>query len=253
MGARMSLCVLANFPEGPRWASGDATARVSGDRALRDLLLAGQRPAVQHHRGRPELQRSEDRADLRRRSEGTGKVGEGPCNASTGVCQNATTEGRGACPSNNFTSGSLCEFSDMTRVPAGPRPVNFNGTLVKESWPISGCQMIISRTLTSILTVVLYIRDWPNGSPSHPTSFAYMNVTPGTGCTVPPAGARFYPFRTLANGGRLGCIWNFGDVIPGQTKATFGCDARYGTADVARYGGTLASPVLANPQTRRSC
>jgi hypothetical protein len=51
----------------------------------------------------------------------------------------------------------------------------------------------------------------------------------------------------------MGCVWNFGDVIPGQTTSTFGGDAQYGTADVARYGGTMASPVLANPQTSRSC
>ena len=39
--------------------------------------------------------------------EGPGKVGEGPCNASTGVCQNATTQGGVACPSGNVTSGAL--------------------------------------------------------------------------------------------------------------------------------------------------
>ena len=69
--------------------------------------------------------------------EGASKVGEGPCNPSTGVCQNATTEGGAACPSNNFTSGQLCEFSDMTCMPAGPRTVYVNGTPEKLSWPIS--------------------------------------------------------------------------------------------------------------------
>jgi hypothetical protein len=48
-------------------------------------------------------------------------------------------------------------------------------------------------------------------------------------------------------------VWNFGGVTPGQTTATFGRDGQYGTPDVARYGGTLASPVLVNPQTRRNC
>jgi len=51
----------------------------------------------------------------------------------------------------------------------------------------------------------------------------------------------------------LGCSWNFGDVIPGRTATDFGGDAQYGTPDVARYGGTLTSPVLANPQTKRVC
>jgi hypothetical protein len=211
-------------------------------------------------------------------SEGRGKVGEGPCNASTGVCQNATTEGGGACPSDNFTSGALCEFSDMTCVPAGPRPVDFNGTVVKLSWPISGCQDNYFQNGDLDFDGSSYIRDWPNGSLSHPTSFAYIgpfshgksypkiqfetdvagsenncNVTTGAGCAAPPEGAKFYPFWTLGHGGRHSCVWNFGDVIRGRTVSDFGGDAQYGTPDVARYGGTLTSPVLANPQTRRWC
>ena len=55
-------------------------------------------------------------------SEGTGKVGEGPCNASTGVCQNATTEGGGACPSDNFTSGQLVRVLRHDVCPCGPAP-----------------------------------------------------------------------------------------------------------------------------------
>jgi hypothetical protein len=211
-------------------------------------------------------------------SEGAGKVGEGPCDASTGVCQNATTEGGAACPSNNFTSGSLCEFSDMTCAPAGPRPVNVNGTAETVSWPIAGCQDNYFQNGDLDFDGSSYIRDWPDGSPNHPTSFAYTGpvsngksypqiqfetdlagseanctVTTGAGCTAPPTGAKFYPFWTLGHGGGMGCVWNFGDVIRGQTTSTFGGDAQYGTADVARYGGTLASPVLANPQTSRSC
>ena len=47
------------------------------------------------------------RADLRRRFRGQGQGGEGPCNTSTGVCQNATTEGGAACPSDSLASGDL--------------------------------------------------------------------------------------------------------------------------------------------------
>jgi hypothetical protein len=202
-------------------------------------------------------------------SEGAKKVGEGPCNASTGVCQNATTEGGVACPSNNFASGSLCEFSDMTCVPAGPRPVDVNGTAEKLSWPVAGCQDNFYQNGDLDFDGSSYIRDWPNGSPNHPTSFAYAgpfshgksypniqfetdlagsenncNITTGAGCTAPPAGAKFYPFWTLNHS----CVWNFGDVIPGQTARNFGADAQYGVPDTARYGGTLASPVLGNPQ-----
>jgi len=49
------------------------------------------------------------------------------------------------------------------------------------------------------------------------------------------------------------CVWNFGDVIPGRTATDFGGDAQYGTLDIARYGGTLTSPVLTNPQTSGAC
>jgi hypothetical protein len=48
-------------------------------------------------------------------------------------------------------------------------------------------------------------------------------------------------------------VWNFGNVIPGQTATDFGGDAQYGTPDIARYGGTLTSPVLSNPQTSGAC
>src|SRR5580693_4134426 len=106
--------------------------------------------------------------------EGPGKVGEGPCNATTGVCQNATTEGGGACPSDNFNSGDLCEYSDMTCVPAGPRPVIVDGTAEKLNWPIAGCQDNFFQNGDLDFDGSSYIHDWPDGSPNHPTSFAYI-------------------------------------------------------------------------------
>ena len=47
--------------------------------------------------------------------------------------------------------------------------------------------------------------------------------------------------------GRGTCLWNFGNNIAGVTTHNFGRDAQYGTADTARYGGTLASKVMPNP------
>lgn len=206
--------------------------------------------------------------------EGKGKVGEGPCSLSTGVCQNATTEGGAACPSDNFTSGDLCEYSDMTCVKAGPRPVVENSTVVKWDWPIAGCQDNFFQNGDLDFDGSSYAKDWPNGSPRLPTSFAYIgpfshgksypqiqfetdlagseqlcNVTTGANCTAPPAGAKFYPFWTLSHN----CTWNFGNVIPGQTARTFGKDGQYGTPNIARYGGTIISPVLSNPQISGSC
>jgi len=146
--------------------------------------------------------------------------------------------------------------------------------LVKLSWPISGCQDNFFQNGDLDFDGSSYIRDWPDGSSSHPTTFAYLgpfthgrtypqiqfetdiagsefdcNITTGAGCTAPPTGAAFYPFWTLGKSGALGCAWNFGDIIPGRTTQSFGGDAQYGVPDVARYGGTLTSAVVANPQT----
>jgi hypothetical protein len=43
------------------------------------------------------------------------------------------------------------------------------------------------------------------------------------------------------------------NVIPGMTFQSFGGPAEYGTPDIARFGGTLTSAPMANPQTSGSC
>ena len=63
----------------------------------------------------PELQRPERLRHLVGGSEGPGQTGEGPCDPTTGICQNASTQGPNgpvACPTNNFNSGANCEFAD---------------------------------------------------------------------------------------------------------------------------------------------
>jgi hypothetical protein len=205
--------------------------------------------------------------------EGAGNSGEGPCAPSTGICQNADTQNGAPCPSDNFNSGQLCEFSDMTCVPAGSRTVEVNGVPTLYSWPIAGCQDNYFQNGDLDYDGSSYIADWPDGSPDHPTSFEYSgpisngkpypqiqfetdaagsealcDVSTGTGCTVPPAGAQFYPFWTLARNGHSSCVWNFGNDIPGDTFNDFGQDAQYGVPDIARFGGTLTSPVISNPQ-----
>jgi len=209
--------------------------------------------------------------------EGSNKVGEGPCNLNTGVCHNATTQG-GACPNNNFTLGGLCEYSDMTCVPAGTRTVWVNGTPERLTWPIAGCQDNYFQNGDLDFGGSSYITDWPDGSPTHPTSFAYggpfshgksyplvqfetdaagsendCNVSTGAGCVVPPTGAAFYPFWSIGRSGTSGCVWNFGNDLPGRTITDFGRDLQYGTPHIARYGGTLTSAVMPNPQTSGSC
>jgi hypothetical protein len=208
--------------------------------------------------------------------EGAGNTGEGPCNPTTGVCQNVTTQVGATCPSNNFTSGANCEFSDANCMPAGARPINVNGTAEMVSWPVAGCQAGTFQNGDLDFDGTPYVADWPDGSKNHPTSISYTgpltggrpypniqfetdlaaseilcNVATGAGCTAPPAGAAFYPFWTLGhlNGqSSNGCAWNFGNVIPKQTVRDFGGTAEYGTPNVARFGGTIISAVLPNPQ-----
>jgi len=224
-------------------------------------------------------------------SEGSSGTGEGPCDANTGICQNASTEGATgpvACPSNNAGSGQLCEFSDGECFQKGTRVVMMNGKATKEHAPVSGCEDNFFQNGDLDFDGTGYQPTaWPNGSANHPTSFAYIgpfdaagktypkiqfetdapgseflcNTTTGANCVVKPLGSNFYPFWSLNNTQHLqgvrtpsrACVWNFGNVLPGVTKQTFGKDAQYGSSDVARFGGTNTSPVLANPEVSGGC
>jgi len=66
----------------------------------------------------------------------------------------------------------------------------------------------------------------------------------GQGCAVPPPGApgNFYPYWTQAMVGGH-CVWEFGQMTNGNT---FGADAQY-NGPTARFFGTLASPIMTNP------
>ena len=124
-------------------------------------------------------------------------------------------------------------------------------------------------------------------APNHPTSFRYIgpftsrgkpypqiqfetdapgseslcDTATGKDCVVKPLGSNFYPFWTLnskeplgrAHRPRAACMWNFGNVMPGVTRQAFGGDAQYGLSDLARFGGTSTSPVLANPAISGNC
>ncbi|GAA2809921.1 hypothetical protein GCM10010522_29750 [Kribbella solani] len=219
-------------------------------------------------------------------AEGNGS-GEGPCNPATGICQNATTETGAACPTNDSASGVNCEFSGANCMIAGPRTTMVNGKAVVERWPIAGCQENVFQNGDLDFDGSSYQADWPDGSRGHPTSFEYIgpftggahpypniqfetnvaaseilcNTITGAGCTAVPQGAAFYPFWSLGSTsalqatpslGRL-CVWNFGNVINHRTVQTFGKTTQYGTPDLTRFGGTLTSAVLPNPQLTTRC
>jgi hypothetical protein len=207
--------------------------------------------------------------------------GEGPCDPTTGNCTNPTTENGATCPKDNFTTGVNCEFSDAFCMPAGPRTIVNNGVPETVKWPIAGCQQNVFQNGDLDFDGTSYNLDWPDGSRNHPTSFQYIgpfdahgntyptvqfetdvaaseilcNVATGVGCNAPPTGATFYPFWTIGRPGAGGvdCVWNFGNVIRGTTLEAFGGAAEYGSSDVARYGGTLASSPMPNPQFSGRC
>jgi hypothetical protein len=215
--------------------------------------------------------------------DGPGNAGEGPCTA-TG-CQNATTQGTTgpvACPTNDPATGALCEFADGFCLPKGTRTALVNGVPTVESSRANECYQNRFQNGDLDYDGSSYLADWPNGSPNFPTTLEYAgpftarghiypqiqfetdaggsealcNTVTGANCTAPPLGAQFYPFWSLGRGtlGFTGtaCLWNFGNSEP-NTVADFGKDAQYGVPDVARYGGTLTSQPLANPQFARGC
>jgi hypothetical protein len=224
-------------------------------------------------------------------SEGKKAVGEGPCNPSTGICQHSTTEGTTgpiACPTENSASGQLCEFSDAECFQRGTRIVMMNGVATKEHSSVSGCLDNFFQNGDLDFDGTSYQSNtWPDGSRNHPTAFRYIgpfdakgqpypqiqfetdvpaseflcNTTTGLNCDVKPLGSKFYPFWSLNDTQRLrhvgaptgACVWNFGNVLPGVTKQTFGGDAQYGVSDIARFGGTNASKVLPNPAVTGNC
>ena len=224
-------------------------------------------------------------------SEGKKAVGQGPCDPSTGICQNATTEGTTgpvACPTDNSASGALCEFSDAECFPKGDRTVMINGVATKEHAAVAQCLDNFFQNGDLDWDGTSYQSNaWPNGTPNHPTQFSYLgpfdgsgrpypliqyetdapaseflcDTTTGKDCVVKPLGSKFYPFWSLNTGQPMAgtnapagaCLWSFGTVVPGVTTQTFGKDAQYGKSDVARFGGTDASKVLSNPAIHGKC
>lgn len=223
--------------------------------------------------------------------EGPHATGEGACSPTTFLCQNSTTEGLTgptACPTDSAASGQLCEFSDGFCFPKGTRTVTINGVKAKETWPVAGCNADQYENGDLDFDGAAYQSGtWPNGTANTPTAASYIgpftgggkpyptvqfetdvggsefqcDTATGAGCQAPPLGSEFYPFWSLNDSQRLSpvrasqgtCVWNFGNVLPDVTTQTFGKDAEYGTPDVARYGGTIASAVLPNPEFSGAC
>jgi hypothetical protein len=220
-------------------------------------------------------------------SEGPGQVGEGPCSPTTGLCQNAETQGPNgpqACPTNNPASGVLCEYADGYCFQKGSRTVLINGVSTTETADANQCFADRFQNGDLDFDGLSYQSSaWPNGGPNHPTAAEYAgpftngrtypqvqfetdiggssflcDTATGVGCQAPPIGSHFYPYWSLSpkffpfGSKAASCVWNFGGQLP-NTLENFGKDAEYGTPDLTYYGGTSISPVQANPEFSGRC
>ncbi len=132
-----------------------------------------------------------------------------------------------------------------------------------------------------------YQKDWPNGTPQNATSFLFTSplsaatggtsyhstysilqietdipaseatcLPTGIGCTVPPLGASFYPFYSVARGGDEegfgfgGCAFLFGNNNTTGYVNDLGKDAQYGTPYLPWFFGTSSGGPQANPCSR---
>ena len=220
-------------------------------------------------------------------SEGPGQVGEGPCSPTTGLCQNAETQGPNgpqACPTNDPASGVLCEYADGYCFQKGSRTVLINGVSTTETADANQCFADRFQNGDLDFDGLSYQSSaWPNGGPNHPTAAEYAgpftngrtypqvqfetdiggssflcDTATGAGCQAPPIGSNFYPYWSLSpkffpfGSKAASCVWNFGGQLP-NTLENFGKDAEYGTPALNYYGGTSISPVQANPEFSGRC
>jgi hypothetical protein len=163
--------------------------------------------------------------------EGSGKhrqLGEGPCDPTTGLCQNAKTQGPHGpqpCPTDDPASGALCEFADGWCFPAGIRYAVIDGVETEEFSADNQC--FANRFQNGDLDfdgVSYQPNAWPDGSPGHPSYFEVIgpfdahgqpypqvqfetdangsaflcDTLTGDGCVLPLTGSNFYPFYSLS-------------------------------------------------------
>ena len=208
-----------------------------------------------------------------------GSTGENPANFATAETQGLT--GPQACQ----TQGDECEYGDGFCFAKGTRTAVVNGVNTTEYSAANEC--FANRAQNGDLDfdgVPYQPNTWPDGTNNHPTSQEVVgpfdssghsyptiqfetdiagseflcNVATGHGCTAPPLGAHFYPYWSLTatqdglGTSTTGCEWTFGNAIPHLVN-NFGRDFEYGKPDVARFGGTLTSQTMANPQFSKAC
>jgi hypothetical protein len=173
-------------------------------------------------------------------------------NGNPTVCPKGDTEGRGV-------NATPPDGDDLFCFPAKEAPL----------YKVPGC------TFTNAgFDGASYQKLWANGNTKvHPTPFQFSSpttggqqypqaafeadlpavestcdVTTGAGCTLVPQSdlglpAAFYPFFTITKKGGNGCIWQFGNDIPGEIT-NFGQQSQWGTLfplDYTNPGGSASN------------
>jgi hypothetical protein len=176
-------------------------------------------------------------------------------NGNPTVCPKGNTEGRGV-------NAVKSDGDDLFCFPAKEALV----------FKVSGC------TFTNTgFDGASYQRLWPDGNTRmHPTPFQFSSPTTGSnytqqyrmatfeadlpavegtcdvvtgaGCTLIPqtdqgGPATFYPFFSITKKGGNGCVWQFGNDIPGEIS-NFGANGQYGTLtplDYTNVGGSSSN------------
>jgi hypothetical protein len=131
--------------------------------------------------------------------------------------------------------------------------LDFDGTSYLPDWPDGTSNTATSLRITSDLDNGIGPLSSPDGTNDfeHPYSKLMFESTVlgsegNACCSIPPAGAPFYPFYTQARFAGL-CVLTFGNDIKGATVNDFGGDAQYGSQNLAWSPELASSGVQANP------
>ncbi len=168
----------------------------------------------------------------------------------------------------HFTPGANGD-GDADDAPCFPGPtvpgcigadVDFDGTSYLPDWPDGTKNTPTSLQITSVLGNGIGPVSSPSGQSDYTHPYPALQfetdvlasestcMPNGSGCTVPPPGAAFYPF--FAQSGRgASCALTFGNDIRGATSNDFRRDTQYGTPNLPWYFGTASSGIRPNPCT----
>lgn len=128
--------------------------------------------------------------------------------------------------------------------------LDYDGTSYQADWPDGTNNTPTPALITPPLSINasgMYTWDYP--SLIFETEVLSTESTcnsDGSGCTVPPPGAAFYPFYAQSGYG-MNCALTFGNDIPGSTVNDFGRDGEYGSPDLNWFFGTADGGVQPNP------